>query len=269
MWKKLTRVLLIAMVVFILVFIGIEPALIRHYGNISYFHIALYFIVLLALSALLFYESKYKKIENCHEKMQYVLSDAGYYYTARSEKEPKAFADAIIQDATECGYRVSYHKEAAELEFYAVLQHKKDLMYLVTLEETDKNDMLAYLDSALHDISAVQLQRTGNAVVLFICNHAAEEAVALSKKRTDIQTARHAWLHLAYAICEVPESKVYFLGNKADRCRWLITHFAMHCEVPVPKSYMASQLLPFQEKLTDELAQADEKTVLDKIHEYC
>ena len=265
--KKLSHLFLVAMAVLILVYIGIEPYLLKTFGNVSPFHITLFFFVLLSLSVFFIYQSKYKKLEDYLEKTSDIINDAGFYLTSREEKDIESYSDSVIKDAAETGYKAEYNKEINDFTFSAVLSKQREFIYLISESDIDKNDMIAYLDSAVYDMTAVKLKRKGDAVIMFICDSADESAISYAKERLALQTTRRSFIHFAYAICEVKSKRVYFLGNRADKCQQIIANYAMNCDVPIKDKFIVKEKLEYQKELEKELEGADLNSVKNKIDE--
>ena len=125
---------------------------------------------------------------------------------------------------------------------------------MVNIDDLDKNDVIAHLDSVVYDITAVLMKRTGNAVLLFICDKADDEAIALSKSITTM--GKKDKLKIAMAIAEVSTNRVYFLGNNPTKCQQMIATYVMDTEVPIEDS-LKGERLPFQDELEEHMKNFD------------
>lgn len=248
--KKIMNILIIFSAVYILVFIGAEPFI----ADSTVKTICTYIsdgLVIACMIILFTYFSKYSKSDSFLENIEYELSDAGYYLTSREESTKNDYYKAVINDLNTNNFSVIENKTINDMEFDAVCKKGKSFFYIFIDESIDKNDVLAYTDSAIYDVTAVDIKRRGNGVVLFICDNAQESAVALSKAITPL--GKKEQLKFATAIVEVGTKRVYFLGNKQTKCQQMIANFVMNCEVPIKEQYIVNEKLPFQYELEEHM----------------
>lgn len=250
--KKIMNILVIFTAVYFFVYIGIEPML-ASWSNAAAIAAgyAADILVIVCLCILFAYFSRYSKSDKFLEGVEYELSDVGYYYTSRSERNINAYYKAVTDDIRNQGYAVSEKVTISDLEFDAVGYKGKEMFYIVNIDELEKNDVIAYIDSAVYDVTAIKLKRRANAVVLFICDNADDGAVSLSKMVTAL--GKKETVKIAVAIAEMSSGRVYFLGNRVSKCQQMIANFVMNCEVPIKDEFKATEQLPFQAELEEHM----------------
>lgn len=208
-------------------------------------------LVVIILAVLFMYFSKYGKSDSFLTSIENELSDTGYYFTSRTEKEISLYTEAIFKDLKECGYLLNSNIEINEFEFDFKAEKKKEFFYCTSIGNVERNDVLAYLDSVIYDITVKNLKRKGNAVLCFVTDKAEEDAIALSKMITPL--GKKEQIKIAIAICEITTGRVYFLGNVKTKCQQLIANFVMNCDVPVKEQYIGKERLPFQDELEEKM----------------
>ena len=124
-------------------------------------------------------------------------------------------------------------------------------IYILKEDEVDKNDLIAYQESAIYDLTSINLKRKADVVMLYICDHADDGAVSLSKMITPL--GRKEQIKIANAVVEVSSSRCYFLGNKATKCQQLIANYVMNVEVPIKDEFKGKEQLPFQAELEEHM----------------
>lgn len=248
--KKIMNILVIFSAVYIFIFIGVEPFIQSSAAKTACTYIC-DGLVIACMVVLFSYFSKYSKSDKFLENIEYELSDAGYYLTSRSENTKTDFYNAVLKDLKLNNFSVRENLTISDMEFNAVFKKGKSFFYVLVDDSVDKNDILAYTDAAVYDITAVDIKRKGNGVVLFICDNAEESAVALSKMLTLI--GKKEQIVFATAIAEVDTQRVYFLGNKQTKCQQMIANFVLNCEVPIKEKYIVNEKLPFQYELEEHM----------------
>lgn len=208
-------------------------------------------LVILIMVVLFTYFSKYGKSDSFLTSIENELSDTGYYLTSRTEKETVSYTNAMLEDFKNCGYMLNSNVEINEFEFDFKAEKKKEFFYCISLDDVDRNDVLAYLDCVIYDITVKNLKRKGNAVLCFITDKAEDDAIALSKMITPL--GKKEQIKIAVAICEVSSGRVYFLGNVKTKCQQLIANFVMNCDVPIKEQYIGKERLPFQDELEEKM----------------
>lgn len=233
---------------FIFLYIGAKPYVEQLNANaaviLSYVCDAL---VIAVIGILFIYFSKYGKSDAFLTSVENELSDAGYYLTSRSEKEAKEYMDIMAADLSSCGYSLNKKIEINEFDFHFKAVKGGAFFYCADIEALDRNDILAYIDAVVFDITAKSLKRRADAVICFVTGKAQEDAVALSKFITSF--GKKEQIKIAIAICEPACGRVYFLGNVKTKCQQMIVNFVMNCELPVKEQYIAKEKLPFQFEL--------------------
>ncbi len=208
-------------------------------------------LVIIIMVVLFTYFSKYGKSDSFLTSIENELSDTGYYLTSRTEKETVSYTNAMLEDFKSCGYMLNSNVEINEFEFDFKAEKKKEFFYCVSLDDVDRNDVLAYLDCVIYDITVKNLKRKGNAVLCFITDKTEDDAIALSKMITPL--GKKEQIKIAIAICEVSSGRVYFLGNVKTKCQQLIANFVMNCDVPIKEQYIGKERLPFQDELEEKM----------------
>lgn len=250
--KKIMNTLVIITAVYFFIYIGIEPML-AAWNNTAAIAAgyAADVLVIVCMCILFIYFSRYGKSDKFLESIEYELSDVGYYLTARQEREGNAYFKAVVEDIRSQGYAVDEKITVNDFEFDAVGIKGREMLYIVNIDELEKSDVIAYIDSAVYDVTAIKLKRRANGVVLFICDHADEGAVSLSKMITAL--GKKETVKIAVAIAEMSSGRVYFLGNKVSKCQQMIANYVMNCEVPIKDEFKAAEQLPFQDKLEEHM----------------
>lgn len=208
-------------------------------------------LVILIMVVLFMYFSKYGKSDSFLTSIENELSDTGYYLTSRTEKETVSYTNVMLEDFKNCGYTINSNVEINEFEFDFKAEKKKEFFYCISLDNADRNDVLAYLDCVIYDITVKNLKRKGNAVLCLITDKAEDDAIALSKMITPL--GKKEQIKIAIAICEVSSGRVYFLGNVKTKCQQLTANFVMNCDVPIKEQYIGKERLPFQDELEEKM----------------
>lgn len=250
--KRLMNICVIFTAIFFFVYIGIEPIVANYSDPLT---IALGYtgdiLIVLCLVVLFSYFSRYGKSDKFLENIEYELSDVSYYLTAREFDNRNDYENAVVEDLKANGYSINQDVEINEFEFNHTAYKSKDMFYILNTDEIDSNDILAYLDSAIYDVTAINVKRKANGVVLFICDNADDSAIALSKMITPL--GKKETIKIAIAIAEISTGRVYFLGNKVSKTQQLIANFVMDCNVPIKDEYKANERLAFQDKLEEHM----------------
>lgn len=208
--------------------------------------------VVIAVLILLFtYYSKYGKSDSFLTSVENELSDTGYYLTSRKESNSADYIDAIFQDMKGCGYSMSNNIEINDFDFNFKAVKRSEFFYCCDVDNVDRNDVLAYIDSVIYDITVKNVKRKGDAVICFVTDKAEEDAVALSKMITPL--GKKEQIKIALAICELSTGRVYFLGNVKTKCQQMIANFVMNCDVPIKEQYIGRERLPFQDELEEKM----------------
>lgn len=247
------NIILIASAVFLFAYIGVYPMIKDAIGNAG-FRALSYFsdILIIVCCAILYvYYSKYGKTDRLLESVENELADNSYYLTSRTEGSIKDYKKAVIEDLRKNGYVIDEKVEIDELEFDAVAYTKKELVYIVTNDIVDKNDLIAYAQSAIYDVTSIKIKRKANVVMLYLCNNADDGAISLSKMITPL--GKKEQIKIANAIVELDTRRCYFLGNMPTKCQQMITNYAMNCNVPIKDEYIGKERLAFQDELEEHM----------------
>ena len=255
-FKRIMNVVVIATAVLLFVLIAIEPTL---YEKTSHtFAMAMHYageiMVVVSLVLVMYYYSKYSKSDVFLTNVEYELSDCGYYLTERSEKTVDDYYKAVRNTVAENGFVVTEELELSELDFAMRGVKRNEAFYTVNISELDKNDVIAHLDSVVYDITVGLMKRSGNVVLLFVCDTADYGAVSLSKTITTM--GRKDRLKIAVAIAEVSTGRTYFLGNNPTKCQQMIAEYVLGTPVPI-KDELKGERLPYQDELEKHMKNFD------------
>lgn len=253
--KKAMNILFVVTGIYFFVYIGVEPMIAKGIGSGASIAAAYvgYALILVSLSVLFVYASKYSKSDKFLETIEYELKDAGYYLSSRPERDIASYRKVVIDDLKRCGYSISENVEIDGFEFSARALKGKEMFYIVCTESLDKNDVIAYLQSAIYDVTAVNIRRKGTGVVLFITDEADPSALELSKEITPIDKKEK--LVFANAIAECNSGRCYFLGNKPEKYQQMIANYVMNCDVPIKDKFIADEKLKYQFELEEKMKQ--------------
>lgn len=249
---KIMKSFLIAAAVVIVVYIGAEPYVAKASQTaaivMNYVCDAL---VLGAMFVIFAYYNKYGKSDAFLTRVEHEIDDAGYYLTAREEKTTEQYVDAMFNDLKSCGFAMDKNIEIDDFEFDIRAYKKKEFFYAVQVEALNRDDVLAYSDVAVNDLTVQRLKRKGDCVICFVTDKADESAIAISKVITPF--GRKEQLKVSYAIAEVQTGRVYFLGNMATKLQQMTANYVMNCDVPIKDEYIGKERLPFQDELEERM----------------
>lgn len=238
--------------VFIFIFIGAKPYIENVSESAAVICSYVCDIMAVAVIVILFlYSSKYSKSDSFLKSIENELSDTGYYLTSRTEKDMKEYVDVMFNDLKSCGYSMNSNIEINEFDFDFKADKRKEFFYCAAIENLDRSDILAYIDSVIFDITVKNLKRKGDAVICFVTDKAENDAIALSKMITAL--GKKEQIKIALAICELSSGRVYFLGNEKTKCQQLIANFVMNCDLPIKEQYIGKEQLPFQSELEEKM----------------
>lgn len=249
---KIMKGFLIAAAVVIVVYIGAEPYVAKASQTaaivMNYVCDAL---VLGAMFVIFAYYNKYGKSDAFLTRVEHEIDDAGYYLTAREEKTTEQYVDAMFNDLKSCGFAMDKNIEIDDFEFDIRAYKKKEFFYAVQVEALNRDDVLAYSDVAVNDLTVQKLKRKGDCVICFVTDKADDSAIAISKVITPF--GRKEQLKVSYAIAEVQTGRVYFLGNMATKLQQMTANYVMNCDVPIKDEYIGKERLPFQDELEERM----------------
>lgn len=249
---KIMKGFLIVAAVVIVVYIGAEPYVAKASQTaaivMNYVCDAL---VLGAMFVIFAYYNKYGKSDAFLTRVEHEIDDAGYYLTAREEKTTEQYVDAMFNDLKSCGFALDKNIEIDDFEFDIRAYKKKEFFYAVQVEALNRDDVLAYSDVAVNDLTVQKLKRKGDCVICFVTDKADDSAIAISKVITPF--GRKEQLKVSYAIAEVQTGRVYFLGNMATKLQQMTANYVMNCDVPIKDEYIGKERLPFQDELEERM----------------
>ena len=252
--KKIKNILVVAAAASVIVYIGVQPALDKAVSNPQIFRIILFVIVIIAIGIEFYYESHYAGAERFLDDIALQVNDAGYYLTAREESDTESYLNAVKNDLAQCGYKERESTDIDGLEFDELYAKGKEYLYCVTLDSCDRNSIIAYTDAARTDLIRNRLKKSGECVVLFICDEAEESAVELSKSFSRSVMSRYNVITVSPATVEVKTKRVYFLGNRISPAQKLVINNVMNCDFPLKDKFIGKEKLSFQEKLEAEMS---------------
>lgn len=257
---KIMKALVIFGAAFIFIFIGLQPTIKAYNQLLATVLMYVCDAVVVAVLVFLFsYYSKYGKCDNIMTAIENEINDNGYYLTSRKERENNSYIDAVYHDLKNCGYSMNKDVEIADFEFSFKAMKKKEYFYCADVDGLDKNDVLAYLDTVITDVTVNSLKRKGNGVLCLITDMAEDDAISLSKMITPL--GKKEQLKIAIAICELSTGRVYFLGYTETKCQQMIANFVMNCDVPIKEQYICRDKLPFQLDLAEKVKELTLKDI--------
>ena len=250
MAKRIMRILVIATAIFLFAYIGIAPS-VSDATAATVLNYTCDILVIVSLVFVLYYYSKYSKVELFLNDVWAEINDFGYYYTARNENEINSYFDAVTNDLKINGFSFEKDLELSELLYDGRALKTKEFFYLVCIDELEKSDVVAYLDSAIYDVTVGNLRRKGNCVVAFFSNSVDEDALSLSKAVTSM--GRKNQLKFTVAIVDVSNGRVYFSGINPTKCQQMTANYIMNCEVPIDDKFKGEEKLNFQYELEEKM----------------
>lgn len=264
--KKLKRIMNFIAVtgaLFMIIYIGAQPYIAKLAGE-TVDEIIRYlcdFIVIGVLSVVFIYYSKYSKTDGILTLTEYELSDCGYYLCSKQYGN----ADNAITEITDLiknnGYSINTSVQVGDFVFDVKAQKGKNCFYIIQTEDTDRNDVLAYLDCVINDFTVKNLKRRGNIVICFVSDNVCDDAIALSKMITTF--GKREQIKIAFALVEAKTSKCYFLGNIQSACQSMIAEFILRADLPIKEEYKSKGKLAFQEELEERMKNFSAKEYLN------
>lgn len=249
---KIMKPLVIISALFIFAYIGVEP-FVASWNNIVAMILSYVcdFLVVANMIVIFSYYNKYGKSDSFLSVIEYELSDYGFYYTSREEKEEQPFIEALKKDFIADGFKTDTNLEINDFDFEITAMKKKEFFYVANIKELSRSDILAYLDSVITDITVQNLKKSGNAVLCFVTDKVEEDAISLSKMITPL--GKKEKIKIAICIVEPSSKKCYFLGNMLTKCQQMIVNYVMRCNIPIDDKYKGDKRLPFQDRLEERM----------------
>ncbi|MGN1329689.1 MAG: hypothetical protein ACI4V4_08345 [Eubacterium sp.] len=249
---KIMKALIIFSAVFIFLYIGARPYVADFNQTLAIaINYACDILVIVNLVIIFLYYSKYGKSDSFLTSVEYEINDAGYYITSREETQRADYLNAVTEDLKSNNFSIDKNITVNDFTFDVRAYGKKEFIYICDINLLDKNDVVAYLDEVIHDITVKNLKRKGNVVLCFITDKAQDDAIALSKMITPL--GKKEVIKISIAIVEPETKKVYFRGNEESICRKMTANYVMNCDIPIKKQYICYDKLPFQYELEEKM----------------
>ena len=181
---KFLKSLVIFSVVFIFIYIGAQPYVKSFNETLAVaVNYACDILVIINLVVIFLYYSKYGKVESFLKDIENELEDAGYYINSRDKESIEQRCMTISNDLEKNGYKMNKLVEVKDFSFDTRAIKGNNYFYIVNIEKVDKNDILAYLDEMIYDLTSNLFRRKGNGVLCFITDTACDDAIEISKAR--------------------------------------------------------------------------------------
>lgn len=148
--------------VYFVVYVGVAPyierasavaAIVCNYINDA--------LVIACLAVVLVYYSKYGKSNAFLTRIEYEINDCGFYYTQNTPKDRVEFINELVGSFKSNGFAVNSNVEYEELEFDYTAMKRKEFFYVVDVDSLSRDDVLAYLDVVVNDLTVRNLKRSG------------------------------------------------------------------------------------------------------------
>lgn len=256
------KVIVSVTLVYIIVYIGIQPytaecgrtvALVLGYLSDI--------LIVVSLAVALIYYSRYGKTNAFLTRIEHEIKDCGYYKINGSASNQEDYLSLLFNKLKDDGFAIESNVEYDGLEFNYVAVKRKEFFYICDIDDLSKDDVLAYLDSTVNDLTVRRLKRAGNCVLVFITDKAQDSAVALSKMICTF--GKKEQLKIAIAIAEPETLKCYFLGNMQTKTQAMTAEYLMNTRVPIPDELKHKEVLDFQKELEKHMEEFTIKSYLD------
>ena len=234
--------------VYIVVYIGVQPyiAEIGRTAALIFSYLSDILIIASLVISLVYY-SKYGKVNAFLTRIEHEIEDCGYYKINSSPENPEKYLEDLFEKLKTDGFALENNVEFDGLEFSYTAFKRKEYFYVCGVDDLSKDDILAYLDCAVNDLTVRRLKRSGNALLVFVTDKAQDEAVALSKMICTF--GKKEQLKIGIAIAEPESLRCYFLGNMQTKTQAMTAEYLMKSRVPVPDELKHKDILPFQKEL--------------------
>lgn len=256
------KIIVAVTLIYIVVYIGVQPYIAALGGTaavlFSYLSDGL---ILASLVIALVYYSKYGKTNAFLNRIEHEIKDCGYYKTDGLPSDPEKYMESLFEKLKSNGYAVDSNVEYDGLEFSYTAFKRKEFFYVCGVDDLSKDDVLAYLDCVVNDLTVRRLKRAGNCLLVFVTDKAQDGAVALSKMVCTF--GKKEQLKIALAIVEPENEKCYFLGNMQTKTQQMAAQYLMNCSVPIPEKLKHNEILPFQKELEKHMEDFTVKSYLD------
>lgn len=256
------KVIVSVTLVYIVVYIGIQPYTSEWGQTIALVLSYLSDILIVAsLAVALIYYSRYGKTNAFLTRIEHEIKDCGYYKINGTQSNQEDYLNSLFDKLKNDGFAIESNVEYDGLEFSYVAVKRKEFFYICDIDDLSKDDVLAYLDSTVNDLTVRRLKRAGNCVIVFITDKAQDSAVALSKMICTF--GKKEQLKIAIAIAEPETLKCYFLGNMQTKTQAMTAEYLMNTKVPIPDELKHKEVLDFQKELEKHMEEFTIKSYLD------
>lgn len=251
----LMKLFIIIGVLFIVFYIGAKPSIDEWNATVSVIcSYACDVLIIVNLILVFAYYTKYGKCGVVVNNIADEISDCGYYLINSDPTGTDEYIFAVSEKLSESMYSIKSDIELSELDFSFYADKRAEFVYCVSVEQLDRNDVIAYLDAVVNDITYHTLKRKGSGVLLFVTDKADESAISLSKLIASL--GRKSQIRVAIAVAEPSNGKLFYLGNQQTKCQQMIANYAQLAELPIADSLKVNEKLDFQIRLEDKLKTA-------------
>lgn len=242
-------------VLFIVFYIGAKPTIDELNSTASVICSYLCDIIVIANLVLVFaYYTKYGKCDVVLNNIADEIADCGYYRINSEVSDTENYLAAVKETLNGALYSVSTDYETDEFDFSFYADKRSEFVYCIFVSELDRNDVIAYLDTVVSDITYHSLKRKGNGVILFVTDKADKSALSLSK--LIVSLGRKSQIRLSVAVAEPDNGKIFYLGNQKTKCQQMIANYMQFTDLPVPDNLKSADKLEFQLTLKEKLKTA-------------
>lgn len=246
--NKIMKALIVLGALFIFIYIGAEPFVAKASSIATVVcNYICDFLVLANMAVIFTYYNKYGKSDAFLERIEHEIDDYGYYLTAKKETDEEEFIKSMLNDFKADGFAINTDVEIDELDFRITAYKRKEFFYVVQVESLSREEILAYLDIVINNVTVHNLKRSGNAVICFVTDKSEDGAVAISKMITPL--GKKEQIKIALSIVEPQSKKCYFLGNMPTKCQQMIVRYVMGSSLPIENSLKGEKRLAFQDEL--------------------
>lgn len=234
--------------VYIVVYIGVQPYT-EEWGRTAaiVFSYLSDILIVASLAVALIYYSKYGKTNAFLTRIEHEIKDCGYYKINAVPSLPEQYLEGLFEKLKGNGFALESNVEYDGLEFSYTAFKRKEFFYVCGVDDLSKDDILAYLDCAVNDLTVRRLKRSGNCLLVFVTDKAQAGAISLSKMVCTF--GKKEQLKIAIAIAEPKSLNCYFLGNMQTKTQSMTAEYLMNSRVPIPEKLKHKEILPFQKEL--------------------
>lgn len=256
------RAVVAVTLVYIVVYIGVQPYL-PQLGTaaVMAFSYLSDILIVAALVLALVYYSRYGKVNAFLTRIEHEIKDCGFYYIAGDKTDEESFLNALFDSLAADGFAMESNVEYDGLELGFTAFKRRESLYVCGIDELSKDDVLAYLDCAVNDLTVRRLKRAGNSLLVFVTDEAQQGAVALSKMICTF--GKKEQLKLGICIAEPKTGRCYFLGNMQTKLQSMAVRYVMRSTLPILDKLKSSEPLPFQAELERHMEDFTIKSYLD------